>query len=78
MDTQTLIEAIAKSLGIASSEMTSATSLTAEIGIDSIEMVKLCRDLKKIFHCNLEFCEVKEAGTVQNLLSYIQEKKQAS
>lgn len=78
MDANTLIEAIAKSLGISSREMTAATSLTNEIGVDSIEMVKLCRDLRKTFHCDLEFCEVKEADTIENLLIHLSEKSRAS
>jgi len=78
MDTKTLIEVIAKSLGISISEITATTSLFNELGVDSIEMVKLCRDLRKTLKCDLDICEIKEADTIENLFTRIEEKKKAS
>lgn len=78
MEQKNLIEVIAKSLNIPKSDIGSTTSLLEEIGVDSIEMVKLCRDLTRNFECSLEVSEIKEADTIEKLLWRIQENKAAS
>ncbi len=77
MEQKNLIEVIAKSLRIPSGDIAATTSLSKEIGVDSIEMVSLCRDITKIFNCHVDVCEIKEADTVQNLFMHIAEKKKA-
>ncbi|BBB90946.1 MAG TPA: acyl carrier protein [Methylomusa anaerophila] len=78
MEQQKLIEIIAKSLNIPSGEIAATTSLSHEIGVDSIEMVTLCRNLTKTFNCNLNVAEIKEADTVEKLFMYIEEKQKVS
>lgn len=78
MEQKKLIEVIAKSLSIPQSDIQPTTSLLDEICVDSIEMVKLCRDLVKKFNCELTVSDVKEADTIENLLQRIHENKKAS
>jgi acyl carrier protein len=78
MEQKQIIEVIAKSLSIPSSGIGATTSLLNEIGVDSIEMVKLRRDLIKTFECTLEVSEIKEADTIEKLLCRIRENKMAS
>ena len=78
MEQKQIIEVIAKSLSISSSGIGATTSLLNEIGVDSIEMVKLRRDLIKNFGCALEVNEIKEADTIEKLLRRIIENKMAS
>jgi acyl carrier protein len=78
MEEKRLIEVIAKSLNISNGDIHSTTSLVDEICVDSIEMVKLCRDLVKKFGCKLNVSEVKEADTIEKLLWRIQKNRKVS
>jgi acyl carrier protein len=70
-DQSELITVIGKSLNMSNADLTLESSLTKELGVDSIEMLRLTRDLCKSFDCELEPEEVRAADRLDRILELL-------
>jgi acyl carrier protein len=70
---ENLINVISKSIKIDFNELTENSSLLNDLCLDSIETVKLCKDLIEQFNCQIEVIDIKKADNIKNIYQMIQE-----
>ena len=69
---------IVKRMGVSASTVLPQSSLTEDIGADSLELVDLMMDLKEILGIRIENSELSDVETVRDVVNLIESKRRVS
>ncbi len=71
---ENLTNTVSKSVNIGTDELTEDVSLINDIGIDSIETVKLCKDLIDEFGIKIDVLDIKKADSIKNIYELLKDR----
>ena len=69
---------IVKRMGVSASTVLPQSSLTEDIGADSLELVDLMMDLEEILGIRIENSELSDVETVRDVVNLIESKRRVS